>query len=187
MSFRLRRTVALALCLVLCEPFAIVANAKGKAKDTSSYKETRQLLSHGASDTALRALDSVYRQWLNAYVNSRVVAVPQSDGIGSASFGPWSATQDYGATEARDDGSLTEWAERYYITHHWSEYGQLIRSMVPGDVVTVNGQTVVVERVCDYPRDSVYEEIATLAGDAPVILQTCEPNTNLNRMVFART
>lgn len=181
MGSRLWKALALALCLALCAPYAAVASAKSPKEASKS----RQLLSAGASDTTLYALNEMYGRWLNAYVQSRIVPVAESNMQGATSHGPWRAKRDYGAAEAKDDGSLTEWADQYYITHYWSEYGQHIRSMVPGDSVTINGTSAIVTRVCDYPRESVYEEVGTLADGATIILQTCEPNTDLNRMVFA--
>lgn len=123
--------------------------------------------------------------WYMSYVRSRVVPVVAPDRVETLNLGPWIAAKDYGATDARYDGSLTEWNDLYYITHDWSEYGQQILALWNGDHVTVNGRTVTVSWVCNYPKDSYYEEVRALAGEAPVVFQTCYPDSEYNRIVFA--
>ncbi|MBQ9058904.1 MAG: hypothetical protein IJ125_06945 [Atopobiaceae bacterium] len=101
-------------------------------------------------------------------------------------FGPWTALEDYHAVSAREDGSLSEWETGYYITHDWSAYGQDILSMLPGDSLNINGRDAQVERIFNYPKASYYEELVEICGDNGVILQTCLPNRDMNRIVYAR-
>ena len=124
--------------------------------------------------------------WYMSYVRSRVVPIAAPERSETLNLGPWTAVQDFGATDARFDGSLTEWNDLYYITHDWSEYGQQILALWNGDHVTVNGRTVTVSWICNYPKDSYLEEVRALGGsEAPVIFQTCYPDSNYNRIVFA--
>lgn len=125
-------------------------------------------------------------KWFESYVASRKVEVLIGDREPS-SFGPWTAAKEYGTTDANDDGSLTEWADDYYITHDWSEIGQQILGLVPGDVVTINGRQARVTEVFNYPKDSYYDEIMQLSGKKGIVLQTCYPASDYNRIVFAST
>ena len=123
--------------------------------------------------------------WYMSYVRSRVVPIVAPERTEALNLGPWTAEKDYGAADARFDGSLTEWNDLYYITHDWSEYGQQILALWNGDHVTVNGRTVTVSWVCNYPKDSYYEEVRALGGNDPVVFQTCYPDSDYNRIVFA--
>lgn len=100
------------------------------------------------------------------------------------SFGPWEAPRAIGADKASDEGLLTEWAPRYYITHDWSEYGQQIRQMIPGDAVVINGRGILISDIFDYPREGYLEEIREVVGPDVIVLQTCEPDTPNNRIVY---
>ncbi len=133
------------------------------------------------NDTAAKCGDS----WYIAYVRSRIVPILAPDRTEILNLGPWTALPDRGATDARSDGSLTEWADLYYITHDWSDYGQQILALWNGDRVTVNGRTVTVSWVCNYPKDSYLEEVRALGGTEAVVFQTCYPNSDFNRIVFA--
>lgn len=121
--------------------------------------------------------------WFDAYAKSRALPVVPNEREAIA-FGPWTAEKDYGATDARADGSLTEWADNYYITHSWSEYGQQILTMQPGDSVLVNGRHITVEGAFDYPKAGFYNEIMQVTGQDALVLQTCFPNSNRNRIVY---
>ena len=126
--------------------------------------------------------DQVYQIW-RAYVLSRVVEVtlPVHE---AAYYGPWDAPRDFEATEASSTGLITEWDRDYFITHDWSEYGQQILTMLPGDVVSINGRPVRVEGVFDYPKDAYLDEIRELCGMDTTVIQTCEPASDLNRIVY---
>ena len=119
-----------------------------------------------------------------AWVVSRIVPVELTRGE-AASFGPWYAAWDPRTSEAHDDGSLSEWEDGYYITHNWSEIGQQIMGLVPGDAVTVNDRTMVVVSVFDYPKDAYDDEIRLLAGGR-FVLQTCSDEDAYNRIVLAQ-
>ncbi len=151
-----------------------------------------------ATSFNVSAIEQCGDAWFDAYVASRIVnSVPgvtfdlktpktpvAYDAKANATYGPWTAPADFGATDARADGSITEWADHYYITHDWSEFGQQILGMRPGDRVTINGTTMVVQGILDYPKDSFYEEITRIADNATLILQTCIPGEDYNRIVF---
>lgn len=124
-----------------------------------------------------------YPMILHKYAVSRIVPMTYEERE-NVSFGPWVAPRDIGATDANEDGLITEWAERYYVTHDWSEYGQQIRQMIPGDALAINGNGVLVVDIFDYPRDAYLEEIREIVGSDAVVLQTCEPGTPNNRIVW---
>ena len=117
------------------------------------------------------------------YVYGRIVTLNFSTGD-PMWFGPWEAKEDLFSDEASATGELTEWAPDYYITHDWSTYGQQILTMAPGDTVTINGRTLSVEGVYDYPKDAFLDEVRFVTGSDTVVLQTCEPNSELNRIVY---
>lgn len=129
--------------------------------------------------------DEVFIRWFDSYCLARIREVPLT-GREPMSFGPWSAMEDYGTEDADSDGRLTEWADHYYITHDWSDYGTQILSMEPGDAVQVNEDAIVVERVFDYPKDSYYEEVMRIIGSDAVVFQTCYPDSDYNRIVYGR-
>lgn len=161
-------------------------------------QETTNALAQRGIATQITAIDQCWDAWFLAYVSSRVVnSVPgvtfspavsnepvSFDPAKNTTYGPWKAEADYGAADAREDGSVTEWADHYYITHQWSEYGQQILAMRPGDKVSVNGRECVVQAIFDYPKDSFYEEIIRIVGPSALVLQTCIPNASYNRIVF---
>lgn len=131
-----------------------------------------------------------YNRFFEEMVLVRVEEVPAGEGgMRSAEepareFGPWrSSHRNEDATDAPADGSIAEWYENYFITHDWSEYGRAILSMNVGDRVEIDGKTMVVERVFDYPKSSYYGEIIQLAGDEGIVLQTCVPGRDMNRHV----
>ena len=99
-------------------------------------------------------------------------------------FEGWEATEDFDATEASDEGLLTKWEKEWYITHEWSWYGQNILTLLPNDVVYINGEAIVVEGMFDYPKESYSDEIHEIVGRDRVVIQTCEPNSDLNRIVY---
>ncbi|MDO4808298.1 MAG: hypothetical protein Q4A07_13735 [Coriobacteriales bacterium] len=160
--------------------------------------EVGTALVKGAADFDVSAIEQCSDTWFVTYVASRIVnTIPgvsfdllaphppvSYDPQANETYGPWTAKPDYGATDARADGSISEWADHYYITHDWSEYGQQILGMMPGDQVSINGRTMVVQGVLDYPKDSFYEEILQIAGNSSVVLQTCIPQRDYNRIVF---
>ena len=130
-------------------------------------------------------LDDAFHRWFDAYVHSRIIELSLNDRE-AVSFGPWAARQEIGAEDAASDGALTEWATDYYITHNWSDYGQEILSMQPGDTVSVNGRPLVIEEVFNYPKASYYEEIVQIAGENAIVFQTCYPDSDQNRIAYGR-
>ena len=126
-----------------------------------------------------------YHQLLRAYAESRIVSLTYPL-LEPAHYGPWSAHKDYYATDADADGALTEWEESYYVTHDWSYYGERILSIIPGDTVEINGRTMEVSDIFDYPKAAYSDEIWELVGKDAVILQTCEPDSDLNRIAYGK-
>lgn len=135
-------------------------------------------LSSGFPRAAIRRV-SAWR-YNYAYARMRLVSIVPRDPV---STGPWEAEWDSELVEAKDDGSLTEWCDYYYVTHNWSYYGQIILDLQPGDIVTVNGEPVRVEGIFDYPKDSILDEILALVGEDAVVFQTCVPDEDYNRIV----
>ena len=133
---------------------------------------------------ALDAHDEVYGAYVS-YVDSRVVELSRV--IRPAlHFGPWEAAIDHEAVEADPNGGITQWDNGYYVTHDWSVYGQQILTMMPGDVVTINGLDVQVVDIYDYPKEAYLSEVLVKAGEGAVVFQTCEPGHDLNRIVLCR-
>ena len=135
-------------------------------------------LSSGFPHVAIRRVSS----WRHGYASARlrVVRIVPRDPV---TIEPWEADWDPDLVEARSDGGLTEWSYRYYITHNWSYYGEVILDLQPGDVLTVNGESMRVEGIFDYPKDSILDEILALVGEDAVVFQTCVPDEDYNRIV----
>lgn len=182
------RLYALLMTIVLA--LSGCSHAEPAATQTSeepTFAPFSESLTRDVSDSAneffSQALASCVESGLRAYAEERVVEVHVS-GRDPVAFGPWYAEQDYYATDARDDGSLTEWSDDYFIAHEWSDYGRQILSFEPGDSVTVNGRHVVLEGVFNYPKDSYYDEIELLVGPDAVVFQTCYPDSEYNRIAY---
>ncbi len=133
--------------------------------------------------------DNTFYAWYDAYTQSRIVPLILNDRE-SLRYGPWEARPEKGTVDASSDGALTEWATNYYIAHDWSDYGQEILTMQPGDEAEVNGKTFTVEGIFNYPKDSFYEEIMRIvdkdATGVTVVFQTCYPDSTFNRIVYGR-
>lgn len=158
--------------------------AREKAVGGQPETETVQLARPAAPFAyGLVAAGVELHQQFHEYVQGRVVAMDVSARLPQL-FENWEATDDFGATEASPDGLLTQWEEGWYVTHEWSWYGRQILELVPGDVVVINGQAFKVEGLFDYPKESFSDEIHELLGYDYVILQTCEPASELNRIVW---
>lgn len=140
-------------------------------------------------DCAFTRIDQRVNEFVTSYAYSRMRSVNLVL-RNPVAFGLWEAAWDPTITKAMDDGSLTEWEHRYYVTHNWSSYGQAILSMQPGDEVVVNGITVHIKGLFDYPKSSYYNEVAALIDDAlpsmrdAAAFQTCVPDSDYNRIVY---
>ncbi len=145
--------------------------------------ELASRLSTAAYTFRTQTLEACFQQGYHAYVAPRVVEV-EPEPREATSFGPWTAEKEYLTEDARNDGSLTEWYDNYYITHDWSDIGQQILSLIPGDHVVVNGRELRIEGIFNYPKDSYYDEIIHLVGSNKVVLQTCYPDSEYNRIVY---
>ena len=185
-----------ATCIVAClaAPLPRVAQAKeplsSKLGDLPTLCFATEVYLHAATYergvySMLVWANDAYYLCYHDYVMSRVVELefPNEEPM---SFGPWKAHEEYGAEDAAEDGSLTEWAPKYYITHDWSDYGKQILTMIPRDTVRINDVSFVVEGAFDYPKDGYLEEIRDIVGNEVVVIQTCEPQSSLNRIVYGR-
>lgn len=131
------------------------------------------------------AYDACFGAWFRSYVESRKVEQYYEEREAMA-FGPWEAAADHFATDAAADGSLTEWNDDYYVTHDWSQIGQCILSFVPGDEVQVNGRSVTIQGILNYPKDGYYDEVMAIVGEGAVVFQTCYPDSDYNRIAYGR-
>ena len=180
--------MALLLALSGCNAAASSSSEQSSPQPVASTfasfgPELAQGLATKSNTFGQAALGTCIREWFSAYVTFRIVPVePQQRD--PESFGPWFAEKDYGTTDAREDGSLTEWADNYYITHDWSEIGQQILALTLGDTVTINGRSMRVEGIFNYPKDSYFDEITEIIGFDVVGLQTCYPSSDYNRVVY---
>jgi len=90
------------------------------------------------------------------------------------------AINDY---RAHDGGAMAEWQPGYYVAHDWSSAGRSILAMQPGDVVYVDGRSLVVAGVTKFREDEYVENIRAVLGYDCVIFQTCYPGS-YNRIVY---
>lgn len=97
----------------------------------------------------------------------------------------WTCGKDYGGV-APGDGSLSEWAPHYFIAHSYGPYGQVILSLEAGDTVTVNGSSVTVEGAVIMGQGCAYEDVMNRVGWDATVFQTCVPDSNDCRFVYAR-
>lgn len=184
----LRLALAVLVVLGVVLPLAAQRRANEVAWDgvSQNAEVAGQLLAQPAMEACSGSLDAAIDSYLDAlhtYALARVQTISY-DAREPVSYGPWEAPEELDATEANDEGLLTKWSENYYIAHDWSQYGPQITSIVPGDTVVVNGQTITVKGVFDYPREAYLDEIRVLVGYSAAVLQTCETGTDLNRIVY---
>lgn len=86
------------------------------------------------------------------------------------SFWPKHALWDY---YAHDDGSMNEWAEGWFVAHHWSEAGAAISGLYEGDVIIIDGVPITIVNREYRSVDETYESIRGDVGAWGVIFQTC--------------
>ena len=186
----LRRRVAALLGLTLCVPALCGASFREATEELAcvahAYATQRAVAQSVLRDGMWWGIDAgkrVFESELREYALGRVVSLSYTSQE-SMVFDGWVAYDDLDGTEASPDGLLTQWAEGYYVTHDWSEYGQQIRQMIPGDAVVINGRGILVSDIFDYPREGYLEEIREVVGPDVIVLQTCEPDTPNNRIVY---
>lgn len=183
-----RQALAFVATLVIGLALVLSINARSVFPDTAPASAAVSFASDaasiGAGVTTRCAFGSI-NDWYDVYATSRIRELTYEPRK-SIAFGPWQARPEYGTPEAAADGALTEWADNYFITHEWSDFGIQILHMIPGDVVTVNGRTVTVEEIFDYPKASFLNEIRHIASEDTMVLQTCVPNDTYNRIIIAR-
>ena len=97
----------------------------------------------------------------------------------------WECGADYGGV-APADGSLSEWAPHYYVAHSYGEYGDAILGLEPGDQITINGNLVTVEGAVVMPLYALYEDVMSAVGWDATVFQTCVPDSDDCRFVYAR-
>mgnify|MGYP003191474347 CR=1 FL=1 len=88
--------------------------------------------------------------------------------------GVWSPTytKAYGTRAAASDGSLTEWADGYYIAHDWSANGQAIASKP--QTVQMNGKTYrYAGCTTAHTGDDADPYLAYARSDGGIGFQTC--------------
>lgn len=185
----LRRRVAALLGLTLCVPALCGASFREATEELAcvahAYATQRAVAQSVLRDGMWWGIDAgkrVFESELREYALGRVVSLSYTSQE-SMVFDGWVAYDDLDGTEASPDGLLTQWAEGYYVTHDWSEYGQQILSMVPGDQVVINGVPIDVVEIFDYPKEAYLRELRAVVDEGRVILQTCEPGEDLNRIV----
>lgn len=183
------RMVPTLMALLLCVPMLCGATfrevTEGLLDQVRAYPLQRALVQsvmQGGVSWGANASAQNFQNTLYEYARSRVVPLSYTSHE-TMLFDGWKAYDDLGATEANPDGLLTQWDEGYYVTHEWSTYGKQILTMVPGDQVIINGRLIDVVDFFDYPKDAYVDELRSLVDMRFVILQTCEPDSDLNRIV----
>lgn len=200
-SKRTRRPVTFPLCvtigltLVLCGSLAFLAGAQPNGEIRASSQTVREEA----------VAPSEASQTRNAQVQPKTVAAttpkaetatpsagqdqPASEEASSTVAHPasyvWTCGADYGGV-APADGSLSEWAPHYYVAHSYGPYGEVILGLEQGDSVTVNGVTVVVEGAVVMSQQCAYEDVMNRVGWDATVFQTCVPDSDDCRFVYAR-
>lgn len=87
---------------------------------------------------------------------------------------------------ANDDGTLGWWQANWYTAHDWSENGEKIAAMRPGDVVVIDGYAITVEGKFIWPQESTYMEIMRRVGWDATVLQTCLGDNENIWIVYGR-
>ena len=187
---------AICLTVALCATLALSVGAQ-------SNNET-QLLSQVVSEKTVAPSDDFLTQHAQAQLRVGATMVPKTESVSPsasqilfasevttsttaahpASY-EWTCGADYGGI-APDDGSLSEWAPHYYVAHSYGPYGEAILGLEQGDTVTVNGVAVTVEGAVIMPQLSAYEDVMDCVGWDATVFQTCVPDSDDCRFVYAR-
>lgn len=186
---RTKSVAIIAIVVALCGLFAwevveVTPNDQ-RVYEPSAKVDLQAHFNEHREELDVSLINSCFGEWFDQYVSNRIIGVTLNL-RDTESFGPWAARAEYGTADASEDGSLTEWADHYYITHDWSDFGKQILTMQPGDKATINGRTITVKEVCNYPKDSFYEEVLHIAGEDAIVLQTCYPDSDENRIVYGQ-
>lgn len=151
------------------------AQASDKDQDTEAQEEAK------ASDEAAAAAEE---EALAEEAANHDDAV-EAEEIDHPAAYIWDCGADYGGI-APDDGSLSEWAPHYYVAHSYGTYGSIILGLEPGDRVIINGTEVTIEGSIVMPLYTYYEDIMDIVGWDATVFQTCVPDSNDCRYVYAR-
>lgn len=97
-----------------------------------------------------------------------------SSGGSNSSSNIWYAEyyNNYYSASAAEDGSLTQWADGYFIAHDWSYNGQMI-ARKPSTVV-INGRSYHYVSSIVVSRDTMWEEVSSFVlANGGIGFQTC--------------
>lgn len=129
---------------------------------------------------ACDAVDSSVSAWQQAQA-ARAARAASSSGGGSSSSGGGGAAADtwyvnyynaYGTAEAAADGSVTQWADGYFVAHVWSSNGQRILSRPT--YVVVNGRTYRYVSSMEVSRDTTWQAVEPYVhAGGGIGFQTC--------------
>lgn len=91
----------------------------------------------------------------------------------SYSDGYWFDAIPYDDRDALDAGYMIEFDTNWFCAHWYTDYGQQIQALQPGDIVHVNGKNVEIYGVFDVDREAYLEDVRAEWGYDKVFFQTC--------------
>ena len=189
--------VAILLAVVLCALLALLVGAQTNEavrassqvvrEETAAPSEASQTKSTQTQPKTVAATTS--KAETEAVTPSASQNQPTSEETANTATHPasyvWTCGADYGGV-APADGSLSEWAPHYYVAHSYGPYGEVILGLEQGDTVTVNGVTVTVEGAVIMSQQCAYEDVMNRIGWDATVFQTCVPDSDDCRFVYAR-
>lgn len=101
-------------------------------------------------------------------------AAPAGASTYQSSDGAWhiNYSNAYGTGSAASDGSVTKWADGYYIAHNWSDNGAKITGRT--EYVEVDGKTYRLAGSQEVSRDTTWEEVeGWVHANGGIGMQTC--------------
>jgi len=96
----------------------------------------------------------------------------------------WTSTDAWLDTTAPQDGSMGLWQDDYYIVHEYYEIGGQVLQIETGDKIMIDGHSILVAGTYLTPKKNTLEGIRSHTGEAAVVIQTCWPNSNKNKITW---
>lgn len=96
----------------------------------------------------------------------------------------WLETQAYGVNQAvTDEGVFGTCTDRWWVAHWWTSEGRIIQEMEAGDIVHIDGETVLIAGTFEIPRGNSTLEGVRAAYPTEYLFQTCYDDESTMMMV----
>lgn len=148
------------------------AVAKAEVEEAQAKREAEAAAARAAAASASKGSGAYSNSF--ASKGAAAAAAPAGASTYQGSDGAWhiNYSNAYGTGSAASDGSVTKWADGYYIAHNWSDNGAKITGRT--EYVEVDGQTYRLAGSQEVSRDTTWEEVeGWVHANGGIGMQTC--------------